>query len=198
MRFQGSLLRSSGLSRSPCMLTRDVQVLTSEDSKRTEFVYKNVYQILSFCYQAGVFLSRSSLQIVQIKRVEILTIIQVRAARRRCGAHALTDRAGCQHGPVDSRRRVQVPSRVCAVSTHGFCGCPRWRIIRQHLLPGAKRQGALTKLHADSDVDIGASQSIPDKDREGCINVVAFFINFGITVGCAFILIMDNTFLASA
>eukprot|EP00058_Branchiostoma_floridae_P016113 XP_002601601.1 hypothetical protein BRAFLDRAFT_85830 [Branchiostoma floridae] len=35
-----------------------------------------LYSALQFCYQAGVFASRSSLQIVQIRRVEILTLLQ--------------------------------------------------------------------------------------------------------------------------
>lgn len=35
-----------------------------------------LYAALSFCYQAGVFVSRSSVQLLQIKRVEILTALQ--------------------------------------------------------------------------------------------------------------------------
>ncbi|XP_060082904.1 battenin-like [Ylistrum balloti] len=35
-----------------------------------------LYAALSLCYQAGVFVSRSSVQLLRIKRVEILTILQ--------------------------------------------------------------------------------------------------------------------------
>ncbi|KAK3103540.1 hypothetical protein FSP39_019999, partial [Pinctada imbricata] len=36
-----------------------------------------LFAALSLCYQAGVFVSRSSVQLFQIKRVEILTILQL-------------------------------------------------------------------------------------------------------------------------
>eukprot|EP01135_Chromosphaera_perkinsii_P003176 Nk52_evm65s236 gene=Nk52_evmTU65s236 len=45
-------------------------------AERDEFYYKNSYEILAFCYQLGVFVSRSSLKYVKITRVEILTLIQ--------------------------------------------------------------------------------------------------------------------------
>ncbi|XP_013403348.1 battenin-like [Lingula anatina] len=35
------------------------------------------YAALQFCYQAGVFASRSSVQIIQIRRVEVLTLLQL-------------------------------------------------------------------------------------------------------------------------
>ena len=38
--------------------------------------YDNAYEILSFCYQAGVLVSRSSISFVQIRRIEWLTIAQ--------------------------------------------------------------------------------------------------------------------------
>lgn len=41
------------------------------------FAKANAYAILSFCYQLGVLLSRSSLTVVKIRRVEILTILQL-------------------------------------------------------------------------------------------------------------------------
>lgn len=40
------------------------------------FAQRHVYAILGFCYQAGVLLSRSSLQVIQIDRVELLTVAQ--------------------------------------------------------------------------------------------------------------------------
>lgn len=36
-----------------------------------------LFAALSFCYQAGVFVSRSSVQLFQIKRVEILSVLQL-------------------------------------------------------------------------------------------------------------------------
>lgn len=42
----------------------------------TDWFVRNSFVLLAFCYQAGVFISRSSLQIVRIRRVEILTLIQ--------------------------------------------------------------------------------------------------------------------------
>ena len=38
--------------------------------------YNNAYEILSFCYQAGVLVSRSSISFVQIRRIEWLSIAQ--------------------------------------------------------------------------------------------------------------------------
>jgi len=37
---------------------------------------RNSYAILAFCYQLGVLISRSSLQLFKVKRVEIITILQ--------------------------------------------------------------------------------------------------------------------------
>lgn len=37
---------------------------------------RNAYIILSFCYSLGVFISRSSLNLFKIRRIEILTILQ--------------------------------------------------------------------------------------------------------------------------
>eukprot|EP00455_Lapot_gusevi_P030139 TRINITY_DN3234_c0_g1_i4.p1 TRINITY_DN3234_c0_g1~~TRINITY_DN3234_c0_g1_i4.p1 ORF type:complete len:366 (+),score=35.17 TRINITY_DN3234_c0_g1_i4:87-1184(+) len=36
----------------------------------------NAYAILAFCYQLGVLISRSSISIIQIRRIEILTMLQ--------------------------------------------------------------------------------------------------------------------------
>ncbi|EKE42796.1 BTN1 protein, putative [Entamoeba nuttalli P19] len=46
----------------------------SEESNN--FFIKNFYEVLAFCYQLGVFISRSSLPLFKIKPVWILTIIQ--------------------------------------------------------------------------------------------------------------------------
>eukprot|EP00038_Savillea_parva_P011882 m.200803 g.200803 ORF g.200803 m.200803 type:complete len:617 (-) comp21198_c0_seq1:70-1920(-) len=42
----------------------------------SEFDILNAYAIFSFCYQAGVLVSRSSLQVFPIARVEVLTVLQ--------------------------------------------------------------------------------------------------------------------------
>jgi len=37
---------------------------------------RNAYEILSLCYQTGVWISRSSIQLIQIRRFEIITVVQ--------------------------------------------------------------------------------------------------------------------------
>lgn len=44
--------------------------------KANTFVISEYFVILNYCYQVGVFISRSSLQYIKIKRVTILTILQ--------------------------------------------------------------------------------------------------------------------------
>lgn len=44
--------------------------------KKDEYLYKHGYVVFTFCYQIGVFVSRSSLSIIKIRRVEIMTMIQ--------------------------------------------------------------------------------------------------------------------------
>ncbi len=46
----------------------------SQDSE--DFLLKNAYEVLSFCYQLGVLISRSSIQFIQIERIYLLTIGQ--------------------------------------------------------------------------------------------------------------------------
>lgn len=41
-----------------------------------KYLYKHGYVVFTFCYQTGVFISRSSLSIIKIRRVEIMTILQ--------------------------------------------------------------------------------------------------------------------------
>ena len=49
---------------------------TKEELDSNIFVYSHSYVILAFCYQIGVFISRSSLRLVKIKWVWILTVLQ--------------------------------------------------------------------------------------------------------------------------
>ncbi|KAL7720917.1 Battenin [Entamoeba marina] len=44
--------------------------------KSDNFFIRNYYEVLAFCYQIGVFISRSSLSLIKIKPVWILTIMQ--------------------------------------------------------------------------------------------------------------------------
>lgn len=48
----------------------------SDEQHSTDFWYANIYAILAFSYQLGVFVSRSSLQLIKIRHVEILTVLQ--------------------------------------------------------------------------------------------------------------------------
>src|SRR5262249_53002522 len=43
-----------------------------------KWAVKHAYVVLSFCYQFGVLISRSSLSFVRITWVEVLTVLQVR------------------------------------------------------------------------------------------------------------------------
>ena len=52
------------------------QIINLDTSRNDEFVFKNSYIIFNLCYQFGVFISRSSLSFVKIKRVWIITICQ--------------------------------------------------------------------------------------------------------------------------
>ena len=52
------------------------QIIDLEDGRDTQYVYENAYVIFNFCYQVGVFISRSSLSFMKIKRVWIITIAQ--------------------------------------------------------------------------------------------------------------------------
>eukprot|EP00026_Physarum_polycephalum_P009750 Phypoly_transcript_09884.p1 GENE.Phypoly_transcript_09884~~Phypoly_transcript_09884.p1 ORF type:complete len:452 (+),score=46.46 Phypoly_transcript_09884:157-1356(+) len=47
-----------------------------EYSKSKDWFLRNSYAILAFCYQLGVLISRSSLHLFKVKKVEIITILQ--------------------------------------------------------------------------------------------------------------------------
>ena len=42
------------------------------------------------------------------------------------------------------------------------------------------------------------TKSIPEKDRELCVNFGNFAVTLGITLACVFVLLIDNTFLSSS
>lgn len=48
-----------------------------DPKRKDQFVYENTYVIFNLCYQVGVFISRSSLSFVKIKRVWTITIAQM-------------------------------------------------------------------------------------------------------------------------
>ena len=50
------------------------QIKDLKKGRDKEFTYENSYVIFNLCYQVGVFMSRSSLSFVKIKRVWIITI----------------------------------------------------------------------------------------------------------------------------
>ena len=52
------------------------QIINMEPSRKDKFVYENAYVIFNLCYQVGVFISRSSLSCIKIKRVWIITVLQ--------------------------------------------------------------------------------------------------------------------------
>ncbi|XP_011270729.1 hypothetical protein CAOG_09041 [Capsaspora owczarzaki ATCC 30864] len=139
------------------------KVLTKADQDRDNFWYANSYAILGFCYQVGVFISRSSLQVVKFPRVEILTVLQ--------GLNLI----------------IWVVDDV-------YKFIPLWALLPMMifvgLLGGASYVNVFHLVLTD--------ENIPNEDRELCINLVAFGITIGITLGCSLILIFDNTFLSNA
>lgn len=52
------------------------QIINLDSKREDEFVYENAFIIFNLCYQFGVFISRSSLSFVKIKRVWMITIAQ--------------------------------------------------------------------------------------------------------------------------
>lgn len=61
-----------------CFSDRTTRRIESNDPSLSDsFVTKNAVIIFNFCYQIGVFLSRSSLSVVKIRRIEILTLLQL-------------------------------------------------------------------------------------------------------------------------
>lgn len=53
------------------------QIIDLHPDKKDSFVYSNTYVIFNLCYQVGVFISRSSLSIIKIKKVWIITLLQL-------------------------------------------------------------------------------------------------------------------------
>lgn len=49
------------------------QIIDKEAGRENQWVYENSYVIFNFCYQIGVFISRSSLSFIKIKRVWTIT-----------------------------------------------------------------------------------------------------------------------------
>mmetsp|Transcript_958 Transcript_958/g.968 ORF Transcript_958/g.968 Transcript_958/m.968 type:complete len:94 (+) Transcript_958:220-501(+) len=51
------------------------QIKSKNPSKQGSYLYENLYTMFALSYQIGVFISRSSLSLIRIPRVEILTIL---------------------------------------------------------------------------------------------------------------------------
>ena len=51
-------------------------IINDHPEKKGSFVFDNAFTIFNFCYQIGVFMSRSSLDVIKINRVWILSLIQ--------------------------------------------------------------------------------------------------------------------------
>ena len=52
------------------------QIINLHPEKKDDFALHNAFTIFNFCYQIGVFISRSSLPILKINRVWIVTLLQ--------------------------------------------------------------------------------------------------------------------------
>eukprot|EP00708_Paratrimastix_pyriformis_P002935 GAFH01001697.1.p3 GENE.GAFH01001697.1~~GAFH01001697.1.p3 ORF type:complete len:164 (-),score=64.09 GAFH01001697.1:37-528(-) len=55
----------------------DLAVSAKDRKCSPRWEVRNAYIVLSFCYQIGVFASRSSLKLLKVKWVEILTFLQM-------------------------------------------------------------------------------------------------------------------------
>ncbi|KAL0227963.1 hypothetical protein RCL1_004106 [Eukaryota sp. TZLM3-RCL] len=47
------------------------------DDHQSGYIFQHFYELVQFCYQITVLISRSSLHFVQIKRIDVLTIFQI-------------------------------------------------------------------------------------------------------------------------
>ena len=61
-----------------CFADRIMSRINQENpDKKEEFLFKQGYVVFAFCYQIGVFISRSSLSLLKIPKVQIMTILQL-------------------------------------------------------------------------------------------------------------------------
>eukprot|EP01137_Pigoraptor_chileana_P016611 Opistho-2@73630 len=140
------------------------KVITEDEKNSGDWWRRHAYEIFSLCYQIGVFISRSSLQLFKIERVEILTVLQ--------GINFAFWVAEARYKFIPAQYDVWILFPL---------------MIYVGLLGGASYVNVFYLLLNKED--------IPQKDRELCINLSAIAINFGITFGCAYILLQDNTYL---
>lgn len=125
---------------------------------------RNSYAILSFCYQLGVLISRSSLSLFKVKKVEIITILQ--------GANMVFWVLQAKYLMLVGASEVWILFAL---------------MVYVGLLGGGSYVNVFYLVLNDP--------KITAADRELCVNITAIFINVGITLSSAFILLMDNTFL---
>ena len=52
------------------------QIIDLKPGRKDKFIYKNAFVVFNLCYQVGVFISRSSLPFIKIRKVWIITICQ--------------------------------------------------------------------------------------------------------------------------
>jgi battenin len=126
---------------------------------------RNSYAILAFCYQLGVLISRSSLHLFKVKKVEIITILQ--------GANMVFWVVQAKYPMLVGAKEVWVLFAL---------------MVYVGLLGGGSYVNIFYLVLNDP--------KISTFDRELCVNITAIFVNVGITLSAAFILMMDNTFLA--
>ena len=60
-----------------CIITGFADRATLKYSDNSSFAKKNAFIIIQFCYQFGVWMSRSSLKVVKVKKVWIVTVLQL-------------------------------------------------------------------------------------------------------------------------
>jgi battenin len=117
------------------------------------------YEILVACYQAGVFISRSSMSVVKLNQFGWMTALQF--------GNFILWHFHCEYNLFSEY--VQFVLMV-------FVG----------LLGGA--------MYVNVMYDILVDKTIPNRDREFCINLASISVNIGITLSSVYDVIMDYTF----
>jgi battenin len=157
------------------------------DDVSCDWWHRNFYEILAFCYQFGVLISRSSISFLRIERIWTLTLLQA-INFAFWMIHAL-------HAFIPLWLQVRFCfNQVFINFQRSFELCLRTPFPHQFLwmvfvglIGGA--------MYVNSFYNLMVDPNIPDQSREMCINVVSLWVNFGIVTSAVFEIIADKTFL---
>lgn len=110
----------------------------SEASK--VWAVKHAYVVLSFCYQFGVLISRSSLSVLRISWVELLTALQVRARGATNTKHSISHNPQTNPEPRITRSNTSrcfgcPPSSADRCPRRSILSCGSWRLTTTSCRP---------------------------------------------------------------